>query len=174
MDTALDLIYDPNSFAGTLNENVIRSFEEWLHASGQTAIRFPEVYVTHLKQFHGGAPRKRYFPTPDGQGHVLTRFLNFLPSGSKHPLREYAVQVVWSAVDDRLGSYLMPFAECFNGDLVCFDFGTGGEPEIVLWDHERSNERAPHKQLLAKSFAAFLQTLSETPPNTSVQGSGVL
>lgn len=164
MDQQVELHYNPETFAGPFNDDVLARFEDWLHASGQNAIHFGKSYVEHLRKFHGGVPGKRYFRIPAGGAHVLTRFLNFLPARSGHPLQSYSVQCMWSAIDDRLGDRLMPFAELFNGDMLCFDFKGLGEPEVVVWDHELSHHDSPRTEFVAKTFEEFLQMLTASPP----------
>jgi hypothetical protein len=116
-----DLDYEPDSFVGPLDRREVRAFEKWLRASGYDRIRFDRTYLDYLARYHDGSPRKRYFRTETGTTHVVVRFLNFLPSGSGHRLEPYNVDVSWSAVSDRMGQHLMPFAELFAGDLLCFD-----------------------------------------------------
>jgi|SRR6516225_1060956 hypothetical protein len=163
MNKPVDLLYDPTTFVGPLNESEAKHFEKWLHESGQEEIHFEDSYLQHLKNFHGGKPGRRYFRTALGTDHVVERFLNFLPSGSNHPLEEYSVEATWSMIDDRLGKYLMPFAELFAGDYLCFDFTKGGRPEIVVWFHELSQPNRPHTEFVSKNFDEFLNLLSDLP-----------
>ena len=147
----IDLVSNPKGMA----------FEQWLHDSEYDRINFDSSYVDHLRKFHGGVPGKRYFETALGTGHVLERFLNFLPSGSNHPLEQYSVACTWSMIDDRLGAYLMPFAELFAGDMLCFDFEKHGPPEVVVWFHELSEQGRP----IARRGAPFT---FHSPPVQSV------
>jgi len=163
MNDNVDLHYDANTSVGPLDENEINSFQNWLHASGQSRIRFDRSYIDHLKKHHGGAPAKRYFHSASGTKHVIVRFLNFLKKGSNHPLEQYSVPCIWSMIDDRLGPFLVPFAELFAGDMLCFDFGKGAKPEIVIWFHELSQPNQPHTELVSKCFDDFLRVLSDRP-----------
>lgn len=163
MNRAIDLLYDPATFVGPLDEKEITAFEDWLHGSGQAKIHFGQSYVEHLRHFHGGAPGKRYFQTAHGTKHVIVRFLNFLSAGSGHPMEQYSVPCIWSMIDDRLGPDLMPIAELFAGDMLCFDFEKGAKPEIVVWFHELSEPNQPHTELVANSFDEFLQMLTDKP-----------
>src|SRR3954463_12137835 len=151
-----DLDYVPGSFVGPLDRAEITKFEKWLHASGYDRIHFDPTYVEYLARFHGGVPRKRYFQTKAGVGHVLERFLNFLPSGSGSALEEYNVEATWSNVSDRTGLHLMPFGELFAGDLLCFDHEQGNPPKVVVWFHEHP----AHTEPVADSFLEFLGQLS--------------
>jgi hypothetical protein len=154
MDTP-DLEYVPGSFVGPLDCAEIAKFEKWLHGSEYHRINFDATYVDYLFRFHGGVPGKRYFQTKTGTGHVLERFLNFLPSGSNNVMEQYNVEVTWSNVSDRMGLYLMPFGELFAGDLLCFDHEQGNPPKVVLWFHEHP----AHTEPVADNFAEFLSLL---------------
>jgi hypothetical protein len=81
-----DLDYVDDTCVGPLSETRLRAFENWLHESGYLRHRFDEAYIHHLKTHHGGVPRRRYFAGAKGTKHVVTRFLNFLPRDSRHPL----------------------------------------------------------------------------------------
>ena len=165
MGLAGDLNYDPNSFAGPFNESELRSFENWLHASGFDKINFDPSYVSHLKSFHGGMPGKRYFVTAAGTDDAVERFLNFLAYRSGHRLVEYSVECTWSNINDRLTDSQMPFAELFAGDYLCFDFETGNPGKVVMWFHELSREGKPHTEFVANSFEEFLDMLSDVLPS---------
>lgn len=165
----LDLDYESGSLVGPLDRREVKAFEKWLRASGYDRIRFDPAYLGYLARFHGGSPRKRYFRTQAGTSHVVVRFLNFLPSGSGHPLEQYNVEVSWSAVSDRMGLFLMPFAELFAGDLLCFDHEAGKPPRVVAWFHEQSRPgQRPYIEAVAASFGAFLPLLrgSEAEPDS--------
>jgi hypothetical protein len=154
-----DLDYLPDSFAGPFDRREVATFEDWLQASGYDRIKFDPIYLDYLSRFHGGSPRKRYFKSVAGTEHVLERFLNFLPSGSGSPLEEYSVEATWSAVSDRMGSFLMPFVELFAGDLLCFDHQSGTPPSVVVWFHEQSRPGKPYTEQVASSFLELLGLL---------------
>lgn len=161
MTRDVDLLYDPTSFAGPLDEGRLRAFEKWLHEDGYPAIHFGQSYVEHLRTFHGGRPGKRYFWTENGTAHVVVRFLNFLPSSSTNPLAHCSVPCTWSMFDDRLEPHLMPFAELFAGDLLCFDYEKAGEPRVVVWFHELSRPGKPYVEVVANDFDDFLSKLTD-------------
>lgn len=61
---------------------------------------------------------------------------------------------------DKIGNDIIPFAQLFAGDLVCFDFRKDPDhPDISVWDHELSEEWAPHMEKVASSFEEFLGML---------------
>jgi hypothetical protein len=164
MTTSIDLLYDPNTTVGPLDEREVRAFEDWLHGSGHDAIHFEESYLAHIKSAHGAVPGKKYFRTARGTVHSVVRFLNFLGRGSQHPLAEYSVPCTWSAIDDRLGDSLMPFAELFGGDMLCFEFGKGPKAQIVVWFHELSKPNQPYTEFVSNDFEEFLHQLTEKTP----------
>ena len=153
-------IYEPNSFAGKFDESQLRDFEEYLRECEQP-IKFDMDYVSHLRKYHGGRVRRRFFLDEQGFEHSVVRFLNFTSRG--HELSDYQVPVAWSMADERLGVHLMPFAALFGGDLLCFDHQTS-PPCVVVWDHEMSEpdeESVVYK--VAASFVEFLSLLSDEP-----------
>ena len=155
-----DLEYEPDSFVGPFNVQVVKDFESYLHECGWSSIVFDESYVKYLAKYHGGCPRKKYFSTRTGTVHVLEEFEHFddtLPHES--PMRVYNVKRSWSDASDRLGLYLMPFADLFAGDMLCFDHSQPGRPKVVVWYHEESDENAPHTELVADNFDEFLKLL---------------
>ena len=91
MDENVDLGYDPRTVISAFDESEIHKFEEWLHASGQPAIRFERSYIDHVRRFHGGIPRKCHFQTSTGTAHSIDRFLTFLPQASGDELDQYSV-----------------------------------------------------------------------------------
>jgi len=163
MEDSIDLHYDLGSTVGPLDYSVVKGFESWLHQSECERIHFENTYINHLRMAHGGVPGKRYFRTVLGTPHVVERFLNFVDSGCENAIRQYSVPCVWSDIEDRLGPMLMPFAELFAGDYLCFDYRLDGRPQIVVWSHELSNDDLPHTELVADNFDAFLQKLTIKP-----------
>lgn len=155
-----ELDFKPDSFAGPFDLAEVMAFERWLHASEYGRILFDPSYLDFLARFHGGSPRRRYFQTEADTQHVVERFLNFAPTGSGHLLELYNVEVVWSAVSERMGLFLMPFAELFAGDLLRFDHEAGNPPQVVLWFHELSGAmQRPNTERVAASFNEFLLLL---------------
>ncbi len=153
-----DLDYDLDSFAGVFQDDELSGLQEYLHRTGLPRITFDPVYIDYLRGFHGGAPRKRYFKTAQGTHHVIERFLNF--ASPNDLLSEYNVNVTWSALCDRLGDDLMPFAVLFAGDYLCSDHSGSGRAHVAVWFHEESPVDSPHTEHVADSFEAFLALLS--------------
>jgi hypothetical protein len=160
MGLRIDLDYDPASYAGEFSEDEMRAFEQWLQKCRSPQIRFDPEYLQHMRSHHGGIPRMRYFQAQKGTSQVIIRFLNFLPEEANGPLVQYRVEGTWGLIEDRLGTFLIPFAELFGGDMLCFDYSTTGNPGVVFWDHERSREGRPYTEPVASNFTHFLSMLS--------------
>ncbi|MBI2804654.1 MAG: SMI1/KNR4 family protein [Planctomycetes bacterium] len=161
MSVNIDLAYAPGSLVRPIEQDEVMAFQKWLHDSGYK-IDFDRRYIAHLEAFHGGIPGKCYFQTSKGVGHVITRFLNFV--SADHALAQYSVESTWSALSDRMGQHLMPFAELFSGDMACFDYTVPGRPRIVVWYHERSRpDRLPGVESVADDFDQFLRLLRNKP-----------
>lgn len=156
-----NLEYDSNGFVGPFNEGVARSWEEWLRQGGwgQGRLQFDPSYLEHIRKYHGGKPKKQCFETVKGTNKVVERFLHFAEFPPNNPLSDSNVKVAWSQAIDRLGEFLIPFAELFSGDMLCFDYTHPGKPRIVVWFHEMSDEDAPYTELVADSFDEFLLLL---------------
>jgi len=158
-----DLHYDPKSVVGPLDRSEIERFETWLGAIGYSDVRFDEEYIHHLDQFHGGVPAKRYFRTAMGTEQGIKRFLHFCRMDPADPLWQYSVPATWSLLSDRMGMYLIPFAELYAGDMLCFDFERSGPPRVVAWFHERSHSDCePYTEPVAENFHALLGMLTDT------------
>lgn len=148
-----------NFIPATIEEVV--SFEQWLHMSGYERIYFDNSYIDYLLRGFRG---QRYFSTIAGESHSITTVLNFLPADSSHPLSDYSVPNTWGLISDRMGMYLMPFAELFGGDMLCFDYQKDGRPQVVVWYHDRSRPgQDPYTEPVASNFDDFIELLRNTP-----------
>lgn len=140
----------------------LSAFSNWLKRSGYSAIKFDPYYIKFLQKYHGGSPLRRYFEAMNGEGHVLVRFLNYLPSDSRNSLKQYNAESIWSLTSDRMGMFLIPFAELFAGDYLCFDHSEAGKPRVAVWYHERSKpECNPVTDPVDDSFEEFLTKLHQ-------------
>ena len=169
----MGIVCESKSFAGTLDEAFLRKVEGWFqrNSSAGRRIVFDPSYVEHLRSFNGGKPKTNCFIPPDGYERLVERFYNFVEPSKEHPRVTERVDVVWSQVDDRLGSFLIPFAELFAGDMLCFDFSKPGRPRVVIWLHEQSREDAPATEYVAENFDEFLKMLYD-PEETAGRGAG--
>lgn len=171
----MGITYEPNSSAGPLDEGELRAFEGWLQRTRRAGKRivFDPSYVEHLRSFNGGKPKTNCFVPPGGYERLVERFYHFASLPKEHPGVVDNAEVVWSQVDDRLGSFLIPFAELFAGDMLCFDFSRGGRPKVVIWLHEQSREDAPATEFVAENFDEFLDMLydPDAPPGATLRPS---
>ncbi|MHC2065968.1 SMI1/KNR4 family protein [Bremerella sp. T1] len=152
-------MYESNSFAGPFNESEFAAFKNWLVDCRGEKFRFDEDYVEHLRIHHGGRAKRKYFRTQNGVLHVVGRFLNF--ADDSHPLAEYNVEATWSQLSDRMGDYLIPFAELFGGDFLCFNHHYY-PPSIVVWYHDRSiPEEEPYCEAVTSRFGELLELLTD-------------
>ena len=151
--------YEPDSFVDGFDPTKAKKFETSLKRGGQGHIKFDRKYLDHISKFHGGIPKNKCFRTAEGTEKVVVRFLNF--TRTDHPMGQYGVAATWSLIEDRLGPNLMPFAELFAGDVLCFDHEHPGRPRVVVWFHEESMEDEPYTEFVADNFDEFLTTLYE-------------
>ncbi len=161
MSVEADLNYDPATLLHPFSAQSVTNFEKWLHDSGYLNIHFEKQYLDHVRRFQGGVPGKRHFQTTKGTKHVIERFLNFLPKGADPVMEQFNVESVWCALSDRMGLYLMPFAELAFGDELCFNFEHPGRPQIVVWFHELSRPDQPYFEVVSDTFDDFLSMLAD-------------
>lgn len=140
----------------------IASFEHYYR------IRLPRAYVAFLRANNGGVPRGGASFLVGKRERVLERFLSILEDPrSAGAAGWYDISVVWTQIEDRLiedldmvGTDILPIAALFGGDFVCLDYRKNPKtPEIVVWDHELSDEGKPHVDFVCASFDEFLPML---------------
>jgi hypothetical protein len=158
-----ELEFKPGSLLGPVDETQIKTFTEWFRANDNPEFKFDTAFLSHIRSFHGGVPKKRCFVTPSGRTRMIDRFLNFVDCESDEPNSCYNIEVVWSQIEERLNRHLMPFACLFGGDMVCFNDEKPGRPTIVVWEHEKSAPRTPCIELVANDFDSFFEKLIACP-----------
>lgn len=120
---------------------------------------FPASFINALRIANGGVPKGRLIDPP-GAERELDRFLSIIDDYKNDALGMYDIEVVWSQIEDRLSDGLVPIAALVNGDFLCLDFAAQrDEPEVVLWDHERSTLDSPVVSRVASSFDDLVQRL---------------
>lgn len=125
-------------------------------------VKLPQDFIEFLQYGNGGIPEKNLF-MHEGTDRLIERFLPVMLDPNSEDIGEYDISVVMTALDSRLGDdpdeigcKLIPFAALFSGDFLCLDFRKNAEcPEVVLWDHNQSDDFAPHTEPVAPSFADF-------------------
>ena len=152
--------YEPGTFAGDFSDDEMKDFETYI-AQQVPAFQFDLAYVGHIKSFHGGVPVNKRLTTISGKEQRIERFLNFLDTSANHnqKLSVYNANVVWSNIEDRLGLYLIPFAELSGGDKLCFDISDPKNHKIVCWFHELSEGDLPYTEVVTNNFVDFLKLL---------------
>ena len=124
----------------------------------EIGIRFPASFLDFMKASNGGVPVPQFLNL-GANNHVVERLLSFVPDYKTNELGCYDIEVVWSQIEGRLTDDLCPFAALFAGDFLCFKIDSEGEAEVVLWDHESSEEGAPALIPVAESFESLLNML---------------
>lgn len=113
-------------------------------------VTLPQSYMQVVLNHHGGRPRPGLFDSDKRRGN---RVKTMLPITGKHKVNVYDVKE-W--LKDRLQPNLIPIASDEAGNYVCLSYpGSNGEPNVVLWNHERNEE----VEQVKPSFSGFLNTL---------------
>ena len=119
---------------------------------------FDQAYLTFIRTHFGGRPTQNKYAGANGTVWI-DRFLNFLAPATNDFSN---INVVWSAIEDRLSPGMFPVAENGLGDYICMDHSNGGIPSVVLWFHETSEEGRPHVEEIASTFEEFINGLKGT------------
>ena len=142
----------PGIDAGEFDDEYVAETEELL------GHKFPSDFMEFIKQHNGGIPDQRFFRLGNNV-KVIDQFLAFVPDYDNSPYGDLDIRVVWSAIEDRLNKYLVPFALVYPGDYLLFDYAAGSPPKVVLWNHDKSTEGNPVTVPVADSFKDFLSML---------------
>lgn len=154
--------YAPDSLVLNFSKREMESMKRMMQLDLLT-FEFDPSYVEHIQHFHGGKPVQKFFRTTSGKCLPIDRFLNYgnLNLLDQRELKDLNVNVAWPMISGRLNIYLLPFAVVANGDFLCFDYGAGLLPSVVLWVQELSEEDEPFTEYVAGSFNNFLYGLTE-------------
>ena len=130
-------------------------------------VTLPRAFRKLLATGNGDRPIRAEFTVGTRQRSV-ERFLCLVDTPRTHLSGWADITVVMSQIDDRLGpedeagSSLIPIAALFGGDFVCLDYSRSRtEPQVVVWDHERSLEFDPFTDVVARSYDEFERLLHE-------------
>jgi hypothetical protein len=131
-------------------------------------VKLPADYLAVLREGNGAIPIDNCFRQGPAE-RVIERMLCIAEGKpADDPLHgQYDIGAVIAQVGDRLfddlelvGANVVPIASLSAGDLLCLDFRFDEDaPEVVVWDHGRSEELRPHFEKVADSFAALLAML---------------
>lgn len=139
----------------------IASFEQYCK------IKLPYDFLQFIENNNGGCPKKDSF-IHLGRERLIERLLPLMDDpNSDESQGQYDMAVVETQIGERLasdpdqiGCTLIPFATLFSGDFLCFDYRKNKEfPIVVLWDHNKSEEFAPHTEPVANSFLELISNL---------------
>lgn len=146
---------DPQSSGPALSSQRVGIVEQSL------GCHFPASFINALRKANGGVPAGQFFEHL-GDERAVDRFLSIIDDYKNDPLGMYDIEVVWSQIEDRLGETLVPIAALKNGDFLCLNVADqAAEPEVVLWDHERSDVDAPAATHVANSFDELVRMLHQ-------------
>ncbi|UNL83229.1 SMI1/KNR4 family protein [Priestia koreensis] len=131
------------------------------------SIKLPQSYIDFLKRYNGATPITNVLKF-DRQEYVIERFLCLLDNPKEHledgwyDLTSVLTQLDGRLIDDEelIGMNVIPIAAMFAGDFICLDFRNSVNPEVVIWDHEESEELEPVTTVVASDFEGFLAVLS--------------
>lgn len=153
MGTDIDLGFQPGTEAPPVRRADVARLEEML------GLELDRGYLEFLGRHNGGAVRRNRFDLR-GDTKVVERFLCVTPDYADNPrFGRYDVGVVWSQIEGRLNDFLVPVAALYPGDFLCLDYERGTPGRVVLWNHELSEENAPHLTPVADNFEEFLKLL---------------
>lgn len=158
----MSIKYVTGSSAPHFSESEMETMKTFL-TNDLPAFEFDPEYLQHIRQHNGGQPITRFFMTESGKQLPIDYFLNYSDTEllTSRLFLMLNASVVWSAIEDRLSIYLLPFAALPDGDFLCFDHETRGRPSIVLWRHELSEEDAPYTEKVSPNFSQFIEGLSD-------------
>jgi len=131
-------------------------------------VLLPQSFITFISAYNGAIPEKLII-SANGQERLVEKFLCLLENPSDEPVEgQYDIGVVITQIEDRLtddedliGANIIPFAAIFGGDFLCMDFRNNPEnPNIILWDHNESDELDPVTYDVSVSFSDFFSAIS--------------
>lgn len=147
----------PETFAGPISQSEVDSIVRMVRLD-LPKFAIDQEYLCFISEFHGGKPVQKYFTTASGNCLAVDYFLNFQDIQNNH-YDFLNVNVVWSAINDRLSIDLVPFATTPGGDFLCFKTLQDSRPNVVLWKHELSEEDNPVTEFVSINFSQFIELL---------------
>ncbi|MFC3278416.1 SMI1/KNR4 family protein [Xanthomonas fragariae] len=155
------MVIDVKNAVAEPSAECITSIEEYCGA------KLPEDFKSFLSYGNGGIPHKQSFKA-EGGDRIIERFLPLMDDPESDPANgQYEISVVETQIGERLasdpdqvGCNILPFATLFAGDFLCFDFRNDSDhPQVVIWDHNASEEFTPVTVPVASSFSELLEKL---------------
>ena len=113
-------------------------------------VKLTNKFISFINNYNG-AIVEGFRINVNHQERLIERFLCILDDYQSHDRGEYDISVVitqlegrMTANEDLVGAEIVPFAVVFGGDFLCLDYRSSKEsPNIVLWDHEESDDFCP-------------------------------
>lgn len=135
----------------------IRKFEE------NHRIRLPSTYLNLLRTGNGAIPIKHRFFQYNRE-RLIERMLCILDNPNNDNKNGwYDIGVIISQINERLvdnpdivGTNVIPIAALFGGDFLCLDYRNNiANPNISVWEHEKSDIFQPYLEKIANSLPEF-------------------
>ena len=108
-------------------------------------ISLPKSYIDQVLNTNGAHPDKSIFDTKSRKDCVFESLINWDKSRKAN---------IYFWLDTIKMENILPFGKDPFGNLICFDFSSGRNPQVVFWNHE--NDQI---SFIADSFDSFLQDL---------------
>jgi hypothetical protein len=131
-------------------------------------IFLPKDFIDFLNENNGLIPKDILTFQTNNNEKVIERFLPMLDKPNNYPMDGmYDIDVVITQIGERLtnneeliGMNIIPFAALFAGDFLCLDFRINSKsPEVVMWDHNLSEEFQPSFEFISQTFGDFLSLI---------------
>jgi cell wall assembly regulator SMI1 len=122
----------------------------------QLGVSFPSDYVECACKWHGGHPNLLCIDFPGRKEAVVSHLLS-LAEENEGGGGDMSLLQMYETLSDQLPDRVIPFAADPFGNMYCFDFRSGNEPQCVFWNHERSDDSSI--SLVCGSFSEFLDRL---------------
>ena len=117
-------------------------------------------YLNHIRRFHGGTTRLRWFRSDSGHEYAIEYFLNWISNAeARDDVGWNHVSVVSGLILERRADEHVPFASVFGGNYLCFDYSKKPRPSIVVWLNEFSQGESPVTEFVANTFDDLLRVL---------------
>lgn len=126
--------YKPNTTKFDFDEDHYLKFLRY-NRDENPRFEFDPDWIKYLRSSNGGVPVTDLFKTPNGEVRAIDVF--YPMKGSKDPSFGSVGRIHTMACDSEAFHYdCIPFAQLFNGDLLCFDHRTNpAGPAPVLRHH---------------------------------------
>lgn len=128
-------------------------------------LRFPEDYLTCVRENPGGFPYPRNIIKNDKLKQGRSQFVNLLSFNPKNEISYilttyYAtINHVLPGVNIQMNEVVVPFAKALYSGLLCFDYRGGFPPKVVYQEFRLKGEEEKPLILLCNSFTELVDTM---------------